>query len=152
VSYETKYPDWKEQVINASKKANSAREAAVFLGIKYDTYKKYAVKYHCFITNQAGKGINKDATSITYPIEDILSGLYPQYPTSKLRIRLIRDKILDNKCVLCGLNDSWNNKPITLQLDHIDGNRYNHNLENLRILCPNCHTQTPTHSARNKKV
>lgn len=47
------------------------------------------------------------------------------------------------KCEMC-LISSWNNKPITLELDHIDGNNRNNVKTNLRLLCPNCHSQTPT--------
>lgn len=65
-----------------------------------------------------------------------------------LRISLIR---LGRKheCELCNLGPTWNDLPLTLQVDHIDGNNKNHAPENLRFLCPNCHTQTPTYS--NKK-
>jgi hypothetical protein len=54
-----------------------------------------------------------------------------------------------NKCEICGQNDKHNNIPLVLQLDHIDGNNKNNQVDNLRILCPNCHTQQPT-SCRNK--
>lgn len=46
------------------------------------------------------------------------------------------------KCQDCGQNNIHNNKPLVLQLDHIDGDSDNNNLSNLRLLCPNCHTQT----------
>jgi len=55
------------------------------------------------------------------------------------------------KCEDCGCGPMWNGKPITLQLDHIDGNSDNNALNNIRWLCPNCHTQTQTWCARNKK-
>ena len=61
------------------------------------------------------------------------------------------EETIGNKCLHCGIGPEWNGKPITLQLDHIDGNNDDHRLENLRILCPNCHTQTDTWCARNKK-
>ena len=54
-------------------------------------------------------------------------------------------------CEDCGITDTYNNKPITLQCDHIDGNSDNNNLSNLRLLCPNCHTQTETWCGRNVK-
>lgn len=54
------------------------------------------------------------------------------------------------ECSECRLGLIWNNKPITLQIDHIDGNRFNHNEENLRWLCPNCHSQTHTFCAKNR--
>jgi HNH endonuclease len=53
------------------------------------------------------------------------------------------------KCMCCS-NTEWQNNPIPLELDHIDGNAGNNSPDNLRLLCPNCHSQTPTHKARNK--
>lgn len=53
------------------------------------------------------------------------------------------------KCMSCGV-DRWNNKPITLIVDHIDGNAGNNLPENLQLLCPNCNSQTPTFGGRNK--
>jgi 5-methylcytosine-specific restriction endonuclease McrA len=56
----------------------------------------------------------------------------------------------NNRCSECGLG-SWQDKPITLELDHIDGDKENNIRDNLRCLCPNCHSQTPTFRARNIK-
>jgi ssDNA-binding Zn-finger/Zn-ribbon topoisomerase 1 len=53
------------------------------------------------------------------------------------------------ECEECGISE-WNNKPIVLELDHIDGNRNNNILSNLKILCPNCHSQTDTFKGKNK--
>lgn len=52
-------------------------------------------------------------------------------------------------CSECGINSLWNNKPLTLHIDHIDGNRLNNTIDNLRLLCPNCHSQTSTYAGRN---
>lgn len=51
-------------------------------------------------------------------------------------------------CFECGQEGMWNGKKLRLQLDHIDGNSDNNSLDNLRILCPNCHTQTETYGAK----
>ena len=51
-------------------------------------------------------------------------------------------------CQECGLTNSWNGKPLTLHLDHIDGNSDNNYPVNLRLLCPNCHSQTDTHGSK----
>jgi len=53
------------------------------------------------------------------------------------------------KCMCCGITE-WNNKKIVLELEHKDGNSENNDLVNLELLCPNCHSQTPTYKAKNK--
>lgn len=53
------------------------------------------------------------------------------------------------ECEECGQQPMWNGRPLTLQLDHKDGDRFNHTPENLRFLCPNCHTQTPNYGSKN---
>ena len=57
------------------------------------------------------------------------------------RIRVIDEQ--GNRCLNCSL-DSWMGLKLTFELDHIDGNHQNNNRKNLRALCPNCHSQTPT--------
>ncbi len=54
-------------------------------------------------------------------------------------------------CSVCSQGIIWNNKPLTLQLDHINGDNKDHRYNNLRLLCPNCHTQTETFGAKNIK-
>jgi transposase-like protein len=55
------------------------------------------------------------------------------------------------ECVFCGNTGKHNNLPLKLQVDHIDGNNSNNILDNLRFLCPNCHSQTSTYSGKNAK-
>jgi hypothetical protein len=81
-------------------------------------------------------------------LSEILEGKHPHYQTLKLKKRLLKEKILEEKCNECGIKE-WNNKSISLQLDHIDGNNHNHVLNNLRLLCPNCHSQTDTWCGKN---
>lgn len=66
--------------------------------------------------------------------------------TESIKKRLILE--LGHICTKCGLS-SWMGQPITLELEHIDGNNRNHERSNLTLLCPNCHSQTPTW--RNRK-
>lgn len=61
--------------------------------------------------------------------------------SGKLRIKLLAEGLKENKCEICGIT-KWLGNPIVCQLHHIDGNNQNNNLENLQILCPNCHSQT----------
>ena len=65
----------------------------------------------------------------------------------------IRDYILNkqnHRCSICGLNDSWHNKPLKFILDHIDGDASNNCEKNLRLICPNCDSQLDTYKSRNK--
>ncbi len=81
---------------------------------------------------------------------DILQGKYPSYQTFKLRNRLISEGIKKNECEICGISN-WNGRELSMQLDHIDGDSHNHLLNNLRMICPNCHSQTETYCGKNKK-
>lgn len=68
-----------------------------------------------------------------------------------LRQRVLRDGWLPYICSKCGNEGTWNGEPLTLQVDHINGISDDHRKENLRFLCPNCHTQTPTHGGKNQR-
>ena len=65
------------------------------------------------------------------------------------RIKRYLADTFGKKCSKCGI-DSWNNEPIVLELEHIDGNSENNSKTNVCLLCPNCHSQTPTYKAKNK--
>lgn len=72
------------------------------------------------------------------------------YSTRNLKERLFKEGIKERKCEWCAL-DKWRDIPISLELDHINGVNNDNRLENLRILCPNCHAQTPTYRGKNTK-
>lgn len=87
------------------------------------------------------------------PLSEILVEESTYSGTNNLKKRLWEEGLLEKKCAICGLGSTWNNKPLVLQLDHINGVRRDNRIENLRILCPNCHTQTHTYAGKaNKKV
>ena len=67
-----------------------------------------------------------------------------------LKRRLVKEGILEYKCELCGIVD-WQKKKLTLQLDHKNGRSNDNRRENLRFLCPNCHSQTDTYAGKNNK-
>jgi hypothetical protein len=83
------------------------------------------------------------------PISELLSS--PKRNRSHLKGRLLRAKLLENRCQGCGL-ETWLGRPLNMHLDHTNGSKNDNRLENLRMLCPNCHSQTPTYSGRNAKL
>ena len=72
-----------------------------------------------------------------------------RYSNELVKQRIVKDNLLNYHCVKCGI-DSWQGETIVLDLDHINGNNRDNRLENLRYLCPNCHSQTDTYKGRNK--
>lgn len=71
--------------------------------------------------------------------------------TSKLKERLLKKGLMNYKCYKCGGRE-WLGEPIPLELEHINGDRFDNRIENLTLLCPNCHAQTDTYRGKNKKV
>jgi len=74
-----------------------------------------------------------------------------RYNSNDLRLRLIREGRLPRKCSGCSLAE-WFGAPISLEIDHRDGDRLNNEVANLRLLCPNCHALTPTYRGRNVRL
>lgn len=87
------------------------------------------------------------------PFDEILVTNSSYRGIGRLKIRLLREGLLQNRCYGegCSLTTAWLGKPIMLQLDHINGEHDDHRIENLRLLCPNCHSQTSTFAGRNQK-
>jgi len=74
-----------------------------------------------------------------------------KFSKSYIRNLIKKKNLIEYKCQLCQNVGLWNNKRLILQVDHINGNPTDQRLENLRFLCPNCHSQTDTFCAKNKK-
>ena len=139
-----------DDVINACNTCPTMLAASELTGIPYKTFIRIAKKLGCYRPNPGGKGLKGERPKNYFPLSEILEGKYPQYTSSKIRPRLIAEGLKEAKCEICGITE-WNGMPAPLELDHIDGNNSNHRLENLRIICPNCHHQTPTHSCKKNK-
>lgn len=122
-------------------------EAASIIGVHFNTFKRHAIKFDCYQSNQAGKGITKIRNAVI-DLQEILDGKHPSFQTFKLKNRLLKAGIVKNTCSKCGISE-WNGEKLNIELDHIDGDRTNHRLNNLKMLCPNCHSQTSTFRARN---
>ena len=85
----------------------------------------------------------------TIPLEELLVE-NTNWQSNKLRRRLLESNVKEHKCEVCSLS-TWNGRPIPLELDHISGDKTDNRLENLRMLCPNCHAQTDHYRGRNMK-
>ena len=115
--------------------------------------KKYAQKLNLQHDHMLGQGHAKGKRfpgKFSVPLEDVMTE-NSHYNSRLLKERLIENNYLEYMCVWCKNKDVWNNKELTLQMDHIDGKRTNQKLENLRILCPTCHSYTHTFRGKNIK-
>lgn len=144
-----------EEFIKAVETSYSIAQVLVKLGLNpqggnYRVFRKFQEELNLDISHFTGKGHNKGKKSNKRRnIDDYLSNKV-SIQSHKLKIRLLEEKIFDSKCSCCKLG-TWNELPIPLELDHINGNHLDNSLTNLRLLCPNCHAQTPTYRGKNKK-
>lgn len=80
------------------------------------------------------------------PFEEYIQGNHVQ--TNKVRKKLLRESLKEHICECC-LNTTWNGSPIPLEVHHKDGDKNNNKIENLELLCPNCHALTDNYKGKN---
>jgi len=146
-------------IIEAIKKHISIRAVLIEIGLSpkggnYQTIKNVIKKYNLDTSHFMGMGYLKGKThnwSIKIPLVDILIEKSTYTNNNKLRIRLIKEGIKKHQCECCK-NTEWMGKPISIELEHVNGVHTDNRIENLMILCPNCHAQTPTYRGKNKRA
>ena len=116
------------------------------LGANFDTIERRLKEYNISIEHFTG--LTQGRTERTPENVFIKDSTATQ---AVLRRMYLKGNYSEYKCAICGLEPIWNGKPLTLTLDHIDGDHHNDTLENLRWICPNCDRQLPTFAGRNTK-
>lgn len=134
-----------ESIREAIEHTNSMIAVAKYLGVSRDRFNRYAKLYGLFATNQPGKGVRGERK---YTNDEVFTHNTNKVSPSVLVLRL--KELREWKCDCCGISE-WMGKPISLEIHHIDGDTLNNNLDNLQILCPNCHSQTDNWRSRNQR-
>lgn len=125
------------------------------LGSNFATINKYIKLYDLDISHFTGQNWNKGLTltekTARIKIDEILKE-NTNFKSDILKKRLFNCNLKEEKCEKCGVGNKWFNEDLKLELHHINGNHFDNRLENLQILCPNCHSQTDNFRSRNRKV
>lgn len=147
-----------EQLKNAVAESRSIRQVLGKLGLKqaggnYAQIKKYLIELKIEQKHFTGHGWLKGlriTTNPGIPLKELLVN-NSDYQSFKLKKRLFKENLKSKQCEECGWSKISKDGRLPLELDHINGNPRDNRLENLRVLCPNCHSLKPTHRGRNKK-
>ncbi len=148
----------KEQLLTIVKESLSIAQVCRKLNIRpsggnYKSLQYNFKKWEIDITHFTGKAWNVGKRfkkfGKEYKLENILIKDSPYRSSTKLKLKLFNTGLKERMCENCR-NIQWMNKLIPLEIDHINGDNTDNRIENLRILCPNCHAQTPTYRSKNK--
>lgn len=146
------------QLKEAVQASSSYRRVLIMLGLReaggnYEQVKKYIKENNLDISHFTGPVWNKGlhyAKKPVVPLEEILVS-HSLFQSFKLKNRLFANGLKSKYCEECGWAKISPDGYLPLELDHINGDRHDNRLENLRILCPNCHSLKPTHRGKNRR-
>ena len=134
-------PILRKDIVHAQANTRSHNEAARFMNIGFEKYKRWAVDYGLYYTdhmNRAGKGVSKAKKRGLFGLQEILDGKHPSYDRNRLKERLIATATIEHKCHFCGTTQARPDGSGPYILDYADGNRMNLDKDNLRLMCYNC--------------
>lgn len=122
---------------------------AKYLGCKQETLVKYLKILGIDYKGCQGKKTNDQIVGYVPAAKYLTYG--SKIPSSRLKEKLFKDGYKEKRCEQCGIT-SWLDKEAPLELHHIDGDKLNNRLDNLQILCPNCHAFTDNFCSKNSKL
>lgn len=147
---------FKEIVVSSNSLAEIIRKLGLKASGNYKTLKSRIKKDNVDISHiklglESNKGRIFSSSSKT-PLNEIFCINSSYLGGGKgLKKFAFKHNLLKNKCYICGLGPEWQGIKLSLQIDHINGIHNDNHIENLRILCPNCHSQTETFSGKNQR-
>lgn len=119
-------------------------------GDNYKIFHKYVKQYNLDTSHFTGKRTNLgNLLNVGISKEEFFKK-DKLIKASDIRKKIFKEGLKENKCEICGLKE-WLNKPIKLQIHHIDGDHLNNELDNIQLLCPNCHSQTDNYAGKKNK-
>ena len=119
-------------------------------GNSFKGLKDYLIENNIDFSHFLGRA-HGTTNNTKYTLEEIMVENSTYSNMTKFKSRLIKANLIEYKCSCCGITE-WNGKPLTLQLHHINGNNRDNRLENLQMLCPNCHSQTDNYCGQANKA
>lgn len=119
-------------------------------GSNSKTVKGLVKKYGLDISHFDVKAAYRRGKDVELTIADVFVANSTAHRSTVRRL-VHKHNLLPYKCVKCGLEGLWQGEELNLQLDHIDGDPSNNQLQNLRFLCPNCHSQTETFGRKKRE-
>lgn len=148
----------RSELEEAAQSCTSVRQILGKLNLKkaggnYSIIKKYLEEFKINTSHFTGMAWNKGLRGIGKPRKDLTKILTVNstFQSFKLKKRLFAANLKQKCCEECGWNEISEDGRLPLELDHINGNHADNRLENLRVLCPNCHSLKPTHRGKNRK-
>lgn len=145
----------KEEIEEIIEKSNCTQEVMKYLGYSSNRGNSYAAMKKYFSKlgvdfSKFSKDNFKNYSHPKYDLDEILVEDSNYFSMHYLKERILKSGLIKYECSCCGNKGEWQGRKLVLQLDHINGNNRDNRIENLRFLCPNCHSQTETFCRKNK--
>lgn len=143
----------REAIVTSLSWAESLRKLGLCpSGGGWRTLKKYALLWEISTDHfDSDAARRRNFRAVARPLSEVLVR-DSDYPRKNVKRRLYAEGLKEPICEMCGQGEVWRGTPMSMILDHVNGVRNDHRLENLRIVCPNCAATLPTHCGRKNRI